>query len=177
MITKLIPSTIAIAFLFVTPNVVAQNYDRLVTQNELDSELKNNPDTINKGSSELASVDTTGDILHNSIFAGILSVNYSRIIYGDNTIFTVGCGLSFAPVTFADGSVGLMAEASILKGSTKHFFEPGLLMYLDANIFAPMVRAGYRYQDPWGFLFRAGILFAYMDGFSVLPALSIGYSF
>jgi hypothetical protein len=175
MYKKLIPSIIT--FLFIAQNIPAQDTDGIVAQNEEASELSIISDSINKEIPEEASVDSTRKILHNSIFAGILSVNYSRIIYGEKTIFTAGGGLSFAPLAFADGSIGLMAEASILKGRTKHFFEPGILLYADSNIIAPMVRAGYRYQDPGGFLFRVGILLAYMDGFSVLPALSIGYSF
>lgn len=177
MISKLIPSILAIAFLFMGQNIPAQDHDGPLAQNDEDSGLTINSDTNNNALLEQEWVDSTGKTLHNSIFAGILTVNYSRILYGNKTIFAVGGGLSFAPVAFADGSVGLIAEGSILKGSTKHFFEPGVLLYADSNIIAPMVRAGYRYQDPGGFLFRAGILLAYMDGFSVLPALSIGYSF
>ena len=70
-----------------------------------------------------------------------------------------------------------MAEATVLTGGIKHFFEPGILMYFESDIFAPMLRLGSRYQDPVGFLFRAGLLFTYMDGYTLLPALSIGYSF
>ena len=85
--------------------------------------------------------------------------------------------MSFAPAAFDAGGIGLMAEATMLTGGIKHFFEPGVLLFADLEVFAPMLRAGYRYQDPVGFLFRAGVLFTYMDGFSLLPALSIGYSF
>ena len=117
------------------------------------------------------------DIQKNSVYVGILSINYSRMIPGDQVMFTVGGGLSFAPAAFDAGSVALMAETTLLKGGIKHFFEPGLLVFIDSHIFAPMVRLGYRFQDPGGFLLRAGLLFTYMDGFTLLPALSIGYSF
>jgi len=116
------------------------------------------------------------DIGKNSVYLGILSINYSRMIPGDRVAVTVGGGLSF--VTTLDGkAVGLMVETTLLTGGTQHFFEPGLLLYFDSDIIWPMIRTGYRYQGPEGFLFRAAPLFGYMDGFSVLPAISIGYSF
>ncbi len=187
MINKLLVSAIAMVFFFINANVSAQNknkperqygdifeYNRITIQI---SKFANNSDTIKKVSPKEALVDSAGEMLHNSIFFGILSVNYSRILRSEKTIFTVGGGLSFVPAAFDAGGVGLMAEATVLTGGIKHFFEPGILMYFDSQIFAPMVRFGYRYQDPVGFLFRAGLLFTYLDGITVLPALSIGYSF
>ena len=158
---KLLPFTLSILFILVTTSGLAQDYDLKTTQQEYVHE----------------SIDSIVTIRRNSVYAGILSINYSRMISGEKQMFTVGGGLSFAPAAFDFGGVGLMAETTLLTGGKKHFFEPGLLVYFDADIIAPMVRAGYHYQDPEGYLFRAGILFTYMDGFTLLPALSIGYSF
>ena len=104
-------------------------------------------------------------------------MNYSRLFTGDRVGVTVAGGLSF--VTTLDGSaIGFMLESTLLTGGgTKHFFEPGVLLYFESDTFWPSVRTGYRYQGPEGFLLRAGLLWGYLDGFSFLPALSIGYSF
>lgn len=114
--------------------------------------------------------ETFRDIQRNSIYAGIFTVNYSRMIPGEHVAFTLAGGVSFI-----EG--GLIVETTMLTGGTKHFFEPGILFYFDSETFWPMIRTGYRYQGPKGFLFRIAPLWGYFDGFSVLPALSIGYSF
>ncbi|UCH13197.1 MAG: hypothetical protein JSV22_08775 [Bacteroidales bacterium] len=41
----------------------------------------------------------------------------------------------------------------------------------------PMIRTGYRYQGPQGFLFRCGIYITFSWDLPVLPTLQIGYSF
>jgi len=119
---------------------------------------------------------TIQDIQKNSVYVGILTINYSKMIPGDRMGFTVAGGLSFVMTAFGE-EVGLLAETTLLIGSTKHFFEPGFMAYYDSHVFGPMIRTGYRYQGSEGFLFRAGLLFNYLDEFGVLPAISIGYSF
>jgi hypothetical protein len=116
------------------------------------------------------------DIQRNSVYIGILSFSYSRLIPGKKVGLNLAGGLSFAAVAFGD-DVMFMGEISLLTGGTKHFFEPGFLIATSFDTTLPMVRTGYRYQGPDGFLFRAGILLGYDDGFSGGPALSIGYSF
>jgi hypothetical protein len=116
------------------------------------------------------------DIQRNSVYVGILSLSYSRLIPGDRIGFTLSGGLSFVPTLFDDG-IGIMAETTVLIGGTKHFFEPGIMAYFDDENIAPLIRTSYRYQGPEGFLFRAGLLFNFMDGFGAGPALSLGYSF
>jgi len=116
------------------------------------------------------------DIQRNSVYIGILSFSYSRLIPGKKVGLNLAGGVSFAAALFAE-DVMFMGEISLLTGGTKHFFEPGFLYATDFEISLPMVRAGYRYQGSDGFLFRAGVTFGYDDGLSVGPALSIGYSF
>ena len=139
------------------------------------------PGTSNIQSLKQEPAASIWDIQRNSVYVGIITVNYSRMIPGDRVVFTVAGGLSFIVG-------GLLAETTILIGGTKHFFEPGFMAYLGFGIddseidynslmFMPAIRTGYRYQGPEGFLFRAAPLFGCMDGFSVLPAISIGYSF
>ena len=122
-------------------------------------------------------MNLSSNLPRNSVYVGVLSVNYSRMIPGDRLGVTIAGGLSF--VTALDGGgIGFMVESTLLTGGgIKHFFEPGILVYFDADVTWLMVRAGYRYQGPEGFLFRIGPLFGYLDGFGVLPAISIGYSF
>jgi len=146
-------------------------------QDVIDKRLYN----FKSGTSIITSIKPTlpasiREIQRNSVYVGILSINYARMIPGDRVGVTIAGGLSF--VTTLDGNaIGLMAETTLLTGGTQHFFEPGLLLYFDTDVVWPMIRTGYRYQGPEGFLFRAAPLFGYLDGFSVLPAISIGYSF
>jgi len=119
------------------------------------------------------------DIQKNSLYIGVLSINYGRLFPFDRMGVTVSGGLSF--VTSLDGGgIGFMLESTLLTGGgVKHFFEPGIFLYYDNDVEwpQPFVRTGYRYQGPEGFLFRIASLWGYMDGFSFLPAVSIGYSF
>ncbi len=123
-----------------------------------------------------ASPGSIRDIQKNSVYVGILTLSYARMIPGEHVGINLAGGINFFVALFG-GGVLFMGEISLLTGGTKHFFEPGLLMAMNSEVFLPMVRTGYRYQGPDGFLFRAGILLAYDDGLSGLPALSIGYSF
>ena len=117
------------------------------------------------------------DIPKNSVYVGILSINYSRMIAGEHVGVNLAGGLNFVLTLWGKG-VMFMGEISLLTGGgTKHFFEPGFGIVTDFDDTGLGVRAGYRYQGPDGFLFRAGILLGYDDGLSGMPALSIGYSF
>ena len=125
------------------------------------------------------------EVQKNSVYIGILTFNYSRMFPGEGVGFTLSGGMSIFPEAFdefdlEDGfSVLLLAEGTILFGHTKHFFEPGILAIYDVeeHFTALTIRTCYRYQAIEGFLFRAGLLFGFMDGITVLPALSLGYSF
>jgi len=121
---------------------------------------------------------TIKDIQKNAVYAGILSFGYSRLIPGDKIGFTVSAGLNFVPMLFEDNVI-LMVESTVLTYGPVHFFEPGLVFLLDFgnDNYFPLARAGYRYQSPEGFLFRAGVYFGFLDGFSAGPTLSIGYAF
>lgn len=111
------------------------------------------------------------DIQRNSIYAGIMTVNYSRMIPGNHFAFTLAGGLSFI-----DG-VALQTETTLLLGGTKHFFEPGILWWHDSIDDFVLFRTGYRYQSLKGFLFRIAPLFLFGSDILVLPSISVGYSF
>jgi hypothetical protein len=135
------------------------------------------------------------DIQKNSVYVGVLSINYARMIpLGQTTGLTLGGGL-----INIDGW-GVVAESSVLLGDVKHFLELGIMgAYFFASnkepdnpesgdvVSAVSLRIGYRYQGPKGFLFRSALLLGYLsvtfeddylnDGVILLPALSIGYSF
>ncbi len=78
---------------------------------------------------------------------------------------------------------GIVAESSVLYGGVKHFLEPGIM---GAYFFEPSdesgevvkavtLRIGYRYQAPWGLLFRVAPNFIFSTEDScVWYALSIG---
>ncbi len=112
----------------------------------------------------------------NSVYAGILSISYSRMIPLNRIGFTVSGGLNFMTTLFGDG-IGIMAETTVLVGGIKHFFEPGIMLFYSPDVFGPVLRTSYRYQHPEGFLLRAGVLFNFFDEFGAAPTLSLGYSF
>jgi hypothetical protein len=114
---------------------------------------------------------TLRDIQRNSIYFGIMTINYSRMIPGDHIAFTLAGGLSFI-----DG-IALQTETTLLLGGTKHFFEPGILWWHDSIDDFVLIRTGYRYQSLKGFLFRIAPLFLVKSDILVLPSISIGYSF
>jgi len=125
----------------------------------------------------------------NSVYIGMLSINYARMIPLGQTIgITLGAGI------YNFDGWGLLAESAVLLGGIKHFFEPGFmfLYFLDPeheysedgeivgelSPFGVTIRTGYRYQGPKGLLIRAAANFVFFDeDFHVLPALSLGYSF
>jgi len=117
------------------------------------------------------------EIQKNSLYVGVLSINYGRLFPFDRMGVTVSGGLSF--VTTLDGNaIGAMLESTLLTGGgVKHFFEPGIFVYFEEDTLMPLLRLGYRYQGLEGFLFRAGGLVGEIDGFGFLPAISLGYSF
>ena len=124
-----------------------------------------------------ASPGSIRDVQKNSVYVGILSFSYARMIPTEHFGVNLAGGLNFVPALFDDG-VMFMGEISLLTGGgTMHFFEPGFFIVTNFDETFPMVRFGYRYQRPDGFLFRAGILLGYDDGLSGGPSLSIGYSF
>jgi len=126
------------------------------------------------------------DIQKNSVYAGILSINYARMFPAGDRV-----GISFGGGLYHFDATGVVGEISVLVGGVKHFFEPGLMgVYLlvsspppdepeeDSPPGAASIRFGYRYQGPGGLLIRAAPNVVYYDSHVYLaPALSIGYSF
>jgi hypothetical protein len=123
-----------------------------------------------------------GDIRRNSIYAGILSINYSRR-FGKEGSITLGGGLIWLDAP------GIVLESTILIGGTRHFLEPGIngfclfdeggiAVFYDEQMIGGSFRLGYRYQGPKGLLIRAAPqLTINSGGVALLPALSLGYSF
>jgi len=124
------------------------------------------------------------DIQKNSVYMGILSINYARMFpAGDKVGISLGGGLYHFDAT------GVVGEITVLVGGVKHFFEPGIMgVYFfvsgsdpdeeDPIAGAASIRVGYRYQGPGGLLLRAAPNFIFINGdFSVFGGLSIGYSF
>lgn len=117
-----------------------------------------------------------GEMQRNSVYAGILSLSYARMVPMDPLGFTFSAGLNFVPTLFDDG-IGIMVETTVLVGGIKHFFEPGIMLFYHPDVFAPILRTSYRFQHPEGFLLRAGVLFNFIDEFGAAPTVSLGYSF
>jgi hypothetical protein len=120
------------------------------------------------------------DIQKNSVYMGVLSINYARMFpAGDRAGISLGGGLYHFDAT------GVVGEISVLAGGVRHFFESGIMgvyFFPDQNVEDPIsgafsIRAGYRYQGPGGLLFRAAPNLIFADDVFVFPALSLGYSF
>lgn len=71
------------------------------------------------------------------------------------------------------------AEMAVVLGRTKHFVEAGVGTIPnfdnDEGYDFITIRAGYRYQAPKGFLFKASALYS-PDNF-ILPLIGVGYAF
>ena len=122
----------------------------------------------------------------NSVYIGMISINYARLIpLNQTTGLTLGGGL-----INIDGW-GVVVESSVLLGGVRHFFETGIMgayfftsseepdkLKSEDVVSAVTFRIGYRYQAPWGLLFRVApnLIFSTEDT-SLWLALSIGYSF
>jgi len=122
-------------------------------------------------------VGSMRDIQKNSVYLGIGTLCYGRTFPGNPVGFAIGIGIASA-----DG-FGIYAEATMLIGRDKHYFETGLSAAIvtlvdDPDFLGPIIRCGYRYQGPKGFLFRSAPTLGLIDGDIIpLPALSLGYSF
>lgn len=114
------------------------------------------------------------DFPRNSIYVGILTINYSRVFPREHISVALAGGLSYL------GEFGVLGETTLLMGGKKHFFEPGIMAAFSSDIGVLMFRTGYRYQGSQGFLFRISPMFVIgLDegDFFIVPAASIGYSF
>lgn len=164
MSKKIIQSILLAIFFLLANSGLAQDYDLIVST---------------KGDSIACHIDSVtesayrGNLPSNSVYIGIMSISYSRVFAGNPVGITIGIGLSYIDAP------GLMIESTLLKGKNRHFFEPGIMGVYQSDLGGGVfIRAGYRYQGPKGFLFRAAPLLGYIDGgFMPLPAISIGYSF
>ncbi|MBE0653601.1 MAG: hypothetical protein IH594_07370 [Bacteroidales bacterium] len=135
------------------------------------------------GSSVIKSVYTE-TLPRNSIYIGIITLSYSRIFLGNPVGIAVAAG-----GLYIDAAPGIWMETSLLKGKSKHYFEPGINFFYifntetlpgaDNSLKGFGLRIGYRYQAPGGFLFRISpnVIFTEDGEIVPLPALSLGYSF
>lgn len=164
---QLLASAFSFFFLFLVTCASSQDYD-LIVSTKGDSIIE---------SPKPSAPASIQDIQKNSVYVGILSLSYARMIPVKHVGINLAGGLSFIGPLFGE-DVMFMGEISLLTGGgTKHFFEPGFLIATNFDETFLLVRMGYRYQSPSGFLFRAGILLGYDDGLTGGPALSLGYSF
>jgi hypothetical protein len=159
-------------------NKWAQTHIGLTDVSEYKRKAINRSEYLFKPGTTIIEAAYTGYLLRNSVYVGIMSINYSRTIAGNPVGITFGGGLSYFD------ALGLLVESTLLKGRGKHFFEPGIMGVYSPASYGVFIRAGYRYQGPKGFLFRSALLLGYLytdfdDPYVVnlLPALSIGYSF
>lgn len=115
------------------------------------------------------------EIQRNSVWLGILTLNYGRLIPLEKGAISLSGGLSMID---GWGAIFLQFESSYLLGGPKHFFEPGLFYFTDYNDHIFLLRTGYRFQANKGFLIRAAPMFTLFEGdLLVTPSLCIGYSF
>jgi len=122
-------------------------------QNEIDKKLYN----FKRGTSIITSLKpdyptSIRDIQKNSVYVGMGTLMYSRLMPLDQFGITLGVGI------FNFDGWGTLAECTVLKGGVKHFFEPGIMGFLlfspnsedneDPSAGGATIRLGYRYQGP-----------------------------
>jgi len=116
------------------------------------------------------------DLRRNAVYnEDILSFSYERLL-PVSEIF----GFLLKGGFMIWNPISPLAEFGIISGGSKHFFEAGigalLLDTSDKEGFDFLTfRAGYRYQAPKGFLFKASAIYS-PDNF-ILPLIAVGYSF
>lgn len=114
------------------------------------------------------------DIPRNSLYFGILTINYARLFPQENVGITLAVGLSDIDV------FGVLAESTLLMGDMKHFFEPGIMVALSSDYGFLMIRTGYRFQGSQGLLLRVSPMFVFEPpegNLYLVPAASLGFSF
>lgn len=155
------------------------NNQFLLPQSEFSADSSKSTSPITKDTLNITMRSLPG----NSLYFGFLSINLSRMIPADRFAIVFAVGVSFVPNSLFgdDFGIGFVAETTLLTSGTKHFFEPGLMAYYtpqNNGFFLPMIRIGYRFQGPKGFLFRTGIMLNNGEDLNhILPAISIGLSF
>ncbi len=142
--------------------------------------VRNKPDTPND----------MFDILRNAAYIDDLaSFNYEHLFtFHENMALGAKLGLIIGD------SYMLVPDVSLVAGGVRHFGEFGLgaiintgsvvnFNFFDASILSGLeddfyftIRAGYRYQSPLGFLFKAGGLYSPPDKILV-PLIGLGYCF
>jgi hypothetical protein len=119
---------------------------------------------------------TNFDNPRNSLVASFLGFGYARTIpFKNNLSLNVGLGLSYfyeRPLT----------EATLLFGGPKYYFETGVNILSTKSEAEVLPVAGFRYQNPNGFLFKISATYISFTNENrkyafVLPILSLGYSF
>lgn len=137
---------------------------------------------------------TLYDIQRNSLYLSshILTIDafYERTIPINNKVGLLAGGGIMQGIAFSDAT-NPVGKIGCLLGRYKHFIESGIIIAPLGeeviNIFQPL--AGYRYQNPKGFLFRVDVMLFMDTGtakdgsgdtwFEVypIPGIAIGYSF
>lgn len=125
-------------------------------------------------SSNVSTVGTTMfDIKHNAVYnEDILAFCYERLFPVKDKF---GIALKGGVVIF--DPFLLIAEVATVFGAPKHFFETGVGAIPDVIYGGGFLtlRAGYRYQAPKGFLFKASAIYS-PDNF-IIPVITLGYAF
>lgn len=114
------------------------------------------------------------DLPRNSLYFGILTINYARLFPQENVGITLAAGLSDIDV------FGVVVESTLLMGGMKHFFEPGMMVALSPDYGFLMLRTGYRFQGSQGLLLRVSPMFVFEPSegnLYIVPAASLGFSF
>lgn len=124
----------------------------------------------------MASQANMFDLKRNAMFnENILSFSYERLIPVSNNFgfLLKGGFMIWDPIS-------PLAEIGIISGKHKHFFDAGIgALLIDTSDEGGFdfftLRAGYRYQAPKRFVFKASVIYS-PDNF-ILPLIGVGYTF
>lgn len=148
----------------------------------------------NSDSTDSREESTLYDIQRNSLYVSYhfltIEAFYERIIPINNKPRLLAGGGIMQGVAFSDAT-NPVGKIGCLLGGDKHFFEAGIVIApLGEDIIdILMPLAGYRYQNPKGFLFRVDVML-FMDSGTAkdgsgdtwfeaypIPGIALGYSF
>ena len=147
----------------------------------------------NSANTDIGEKSSIYDIQRNSLYVSshILTIDafYERIIPIKNKVGLLAGGGIIQEIGFSN-STNPTAKIGCIIGAYKHFVEAGIVISPLGDDFINMLLplAGYRFQNPKGFLFRVDVMLYidsgnYADGSGSwieaypLPGIALGYSF
>ncbi|MGQ8337081.1 hypothetical protein ACUNWD_11065 [Sunxiuqinia sp. A32] len=122
----------------------------------------------------MTEITSVYDLPRNSVYIDLVVI-YPTFHYEYLSPLNEKTGLALKTGFIIFDPIILVEEVAIITGGPKNFFEAGLGVVWDlADVSAPTLRIGYRYQAKSGFLFKIAPV---LSTEIVVPMIALGYSF